>query len=182
MLSEPIEFLRATNPIFALGEIARNATTWPKPGPIDKGNRVSAPFWINWLGKPEDGEKWHSLMNYGPMVDPQTKKVVMGMSPQWKQGLETAFPFLREWTNMFPQANSVVTEDQGKWKALSYLTGIRFTPLDVKRGLLMRKLQRGNPRHPNPDSYIGKVKSKSRNLGRKLTEEEKLEIKREVFR
>ena len=182
MLEQPMEFLRSTNPILGLGAVLLNARFWPKPGPIDDGRRMPAPFWINWLGKPEDGEKWHSLMNYGPMIDPRTKKVVMGMSPQWKEGLEQAFPFMREWSGMLPQENSVVVEDQGKWKAINYLTGLRFAPLDMEKGMLMRRMQFGAGRSPKPGSYRGEMKRRARSLGRELTEEEELKVKREVFR
>lgn len=123
-------WLGALTPVFAIKDIIANVTTWPKGDVLQKypGQRVVAPFWAHWLPGPIK-----KLADVGPTIHYRTGKEAAGMNPKWRYGLEQAFPFLNEWTRMFPQAGAMVVEDQGKWKALSYATGIKFTPLDVKQ-------------------------------------------------
>lgn len=145
---------QSLNPLFILPLMVGGVTMNPEPRLLNDvpGRRVPAPFWAGWFGSadPKAKESWTNFMDLGPMLDPRTKKVVMGMDPRWKASMVEALPFLGDWERMFPQPSHMILEDEGKWKALSYLTGIRFQPLNLseqegKLGLALKKFQEDNP-------------------------------------
>jgi hypothetical protein len=127
-------WMNTLTPAFALAEIAVNVRHWPQPGKLaEPGQRAKAPFWANFLP-----EKLQKLIDYGPTLDKVQGKLVPGMNPQWLYGLKTAFPFLTDWDKAYPNVGSFGTNEGSvdKWSALSYLTGIRFQPLDRSKETL----------------------------------------------
>lgn len=121
-------WISGLTPIFTLTQIGMNVRTWPKVGKLaEPGQKSRAPFYVSWM------PQWlHKYAGVEPIVERRTGKLVLGMDPQWKYALSTAFPFLNDWERAYPQAGSLVAEsDQGVYSALSYATGMKFKPFDM---------------------------------------------------
>jgi hypothetical protein len=128
-MSSLSNLLNSLTPAFALTEIAANVRHWPKPGVLaEPGQRARAPFWAAFLP-----DRMKSLIDWGPTVDKAQGKMVAGMNPRWLYAMKTAFPFLNDWDRAYPNVGDFAANEGGKvdkWRALSYMTGIRFQPLD----------------------------------------------------
>ena len=129
---KPQTWMSALTPVVAMLDILRNVRTWPEAGKLAlPGDRVKAPFYMQWASP-----ALQKIAGFSPVWDKKSSEYVMGMNPRWKYALKTAFPFLGEWDRAFPGAGRLVAEDdEGKFFALSYATGIKFRPLDVDRAL-----------------------------------------------
>lgn len=148
------EFLGgAVNPVYAMTNIIQNVRTWPKGGKLaepmqrttapkwiqwasEKTERGVAPFWVTWLSEP-----MKKLADIGPTFH-RTKGMQVGMNPQWLYAMRTAFPFLGDWERAYPAAaTEMVSKEKGKWARISYATGIKFRPLDLKEAALNKQYQ-----------------------------------------
>jgi len=165
-------WLGALTPAKALYDILANVMTFPTEQQIKKfpGQRVPAPFWAAWVP-----EKLGKFADVGPTVYSRTGEVVVGMDPLWRYGLEQAFPFLNEWSRRFPQRGAMTVEDKatGKWKTLSYFTGIKWRPLDVKKEAIRK--------HFRIQEARGAVKKIMRSRAGKVTREEVLRYLEEML-
>jgi hypothetical protein len=124
-------WLGQLTPLMSLYEVAANVRTWPKGDMLQQypGQRVAAPFWTAWMG-----ETMGSFADIGPMIHYRTGKQVAGMNPRWRYALENAFPFLNEWSRMFPQPGTLgIGSDETSHRALSYATGIKVKAVDVQK-------------------------------------------------
>ena len=121
-------YMGAMNPIVAIGLAAVNVKLWPEGGTISKPGRLTkAPFWADMLPPP-----LRNLCNVKPIQTPDGPR--LGMSPQWKHALSTAFPFLKQWEIAYPTGTGkYVVEKDLKYKLMSDFSGIKFIPLDVKK-------------------------------------------------
>jgi len=137
-------WLSALNPLYTLTNIAANVRHWPSGGKLSEPGQLSrAPWYIQFLS-----EKNWKLMGIQPMRS-KNGSIVMGMNPQWKYALQTAFPFLNDWEKAYPGMGelSVRDEKERKWALLSYATGIKFKPLSKEDAALntyfmMQKIKR----------------------------------------
>jgi len=119
-------YLGSLNPILAIGLAAVNVKLWPEGGEISKPGRLDkAPFWADMLPPP-----LRKLCRVEPIMTPDGPR--LGMSPQWKYALGTAFPFLKQWEIAYPTGTGkYVVEKNLKYKLISDFSGIKFIPLDV---------------------------------------------------
>jgi hypothetical protein len=163
-------WLSALTPATAIYDIVANVQTWPSAQKIKKypGQRVTAPWWAAWIP-----EKVGKFADIGPTTNYATGKQVVGMDPLWRYGLEQAFPFLNDWNRRFPQAGEMQVDDQGKWKDLSYVTGIKFKPLDLK--------QEAQRKHYKVQAARRAVPKIVRSRGGKVSKEEVLKYLEEML-
>lgn len=122
-------WLGALTPAASMLYIAANVRVWPKPGVLaEPGQKEKAPFYAayfpNWLAK------WSGVE---PILDRRTGKMTVGMDPEWKYALKTAFPFLGDWDRAFPHAGQLVDEDEKELAAFSYVTGIKARAFDMQK-------------------------------------------------
>lgn len=121
-------YMGALNPIVAMSLAAVNVKLWPEGGSISKpGLLTKAPFWADMLPPP-----LRNICKVKPITTPDGLR--LGMDPQWKYALSTAFPFLKQWEIAYPTGTGkYVVEKNLKYKVMSDLSGVKFIPLDVKR-------------------------------------------------
>ncbi|MBE9542060.1 MAG: hypothetical protein IMF01_07050 [Proteobacteria bacterium] len=119
-------YMGALNPVVAMGLAAVNVKLWPEGGALSRpGQLTKAPFWADMLPPP-----LRKLCNVKPIQTPDGPR--LGMSPQWRYALGTAFPFLKQWEVAYPTGTGkYVVEKNLKYKLMSDFSGIKFIPLDV---------------------------------------------------
>ena len=160
------DIVSSASPMKVIYELMANQRNFPELGnKIEsfKGRLVPAPIWITYF--PAAVQRW---MGVEPMYDPNDySKLVIGMRAKWKHALDVAFPVLSEMGRMYPQPVTLEEERQ-PWRVLSYLTGTKFTPLNLeeKRKWQFIDLSKG----------YSKIVSKQAQVPRPLTEQEMKEL------
>ncbi len=127
------EFVSGLTPLISLVDIVRNVRTFPGAGKLAEPGQLSqAPFYVQWMGE----ELW-KFADVQP-IRMRDGKISLGMNPQWKHALQTAFPFLNDWDRMYPGVGIYATRGEGEkgWAALSYLSGVKFKPLVKERAAI----------------------------------------------
>lgn len=126
----------SVNPAIVLLDVVRNVRTWPKSGTLGKpGVKVPAPFYVQFLPQKDWG-----VLGIEPVRNRKTGKTVLGMDPQWKYALNTAFPFLNDWEKIHPGGVSLGVQREGEAfpRAISYMTGIKFLPVNQQDAALQK--------------------------------------------
>jgi len=155
------QLISGVTPAKIIAELALNLKTFPRVGmQVERppGQKVPAPFWVAWL--PHEVQKF---MGAEPILDRWTGKRVLGIRAKWKYALDTAFPFLSEMSRMNPQPITL-EEERAPWRVVSYLTGIKFMPVDMEMQRLFKAIEM--------QGKLRDVARLMRNYGRPLTKEE----------
>jgi hypothetical protein len=169
-------WITSLSPVKVLYDIASNVMNFPTTQEIKKfpGQRVPAPFYVSWFGGTKAGETLLKFMDVGPTYYSRTGQTVTGMDPLWRYGLENAFPFLNEWSRRFPQPGTMTVQDQGKWKTLSYFSGIKFKPLDVESQAIRKYFKTVKARKTLPKIL--------RSRGGKMSPQEQVQMLEDLLR
>lgn len=120
-------------------EVVTNRKTFPKFGmEIEKfpGQKVPAPTFMAYI--PEGIKK---ILGIGPYVDQQSGKVILGIRAKTRHLMYSMIPPLGEIAKMFPQ-NIDIEMERSPWRVLTYMTGIGFTPIDLKQQKWLYSMQR----------------------------------------
>jgi hypothetical protein len=126
----------ALNPAFVLLDTARNVRVWPQPGKLtEPGQKSIAPFYVQFLPQKDWG-----VMGIEPIRNMKTGKWVLGIDPQWKSALNTMLPFLSDWEAMHPGGVRLGVRREGEAlpRAVSYMTGIKFKPMNKRDAALSK--------------------------------------------
>jgi hypothetical protein len=160
------DIVSSVSPAKVIYELMANQRNFPDLGnkiEAFKGRLVPAPIWVTYF--PDVVKRW---LGVEPMYDPDNpSKLIIGMRAKWKHALDVAFPVLSEMGRMNPQPVTLEDEKQ-PWRVLSYLTGTKFTPLNLEE---KRKWQYIDLREAYKRIY-----SKQAQIPRKLTEQEMREL------
>jgi hypothetical protein len=162
--------ISSITPAKAIAEIITNIKTFPAISKLEKVEgftKVPAPFYVMWLP-----DRIKNFIGAEPIRSPITGEQVLGMRAKYVHALNTMFPVLSEMTRMFPQPIRI-EEERSPWRLLSYVTGIKFAPVNQQQNRIYKALE-----------TKGKLNDVARvmlNYGRPLTDKELKAILKEDF-
>lgn len=160
-----LDILSGLNPIVDLFLTFLNVRTYPlgEAGRVAlervPGEMTRAPWWLGLM--PQAFLEW---VGAGPMLDRKSGRMVLGWTKKAEQLIYTVVPAAREYDKLFTAAFSPIEEDRSPWRIVSFVTGIRFTPVDKFEERRWRAIER--------KQKLEQAALKVFQLGRPLTPEE----------